>query len=84
MWVAELPWVEAVVGCDGKLTMVRCKVYGKIEGHEKILVPKFDSLQKHASRCKCKVAWLGCVMRQYFMSIESQHAKNECLLASRG
>jgi hypothetical protein len=29
--------------------MVRCKVYGKIEGHEKILVPKFDSLQKHAS-----------------------------------
>jgi hypothetical protein len=55
MWVAKLPWVEAVVGCDGKLTMVRCKVYGEIERHEKILVLKFDSLQKHVSRCKCKL-----------------------------
>ncbi len=73
-----------MVGCDGKLTTVRCKVYGKIEGHEKILVPKFDSLQKHASWHKYKVAWLGCVMGQYFMSTESQHAKNECLWVSRG
>jgi hypothetical protein len=81
MWVAKLPWVE---GCDGKLIMVCCKVYGEIEGHEKILVPKFDSLQKHVGRCKCKVAWLGCAMGQYFMSTESQHAKNECLWASRG
>jgi hypothetical protein len=60
-----------MIGCDGKLTVVRYKVYGEIEGHEKILVPKFDSLQKYASRHKCKVAWLGCAMGQYLMPIES-------------
>jgi hypothetical protein len=79
VWATKLPWVEEVIGCDGKLIVVHCKVYGEIEGHENIEVPKFDSLQKYASRHKCKVAWLGCVML-----IESQYAKNEHLWANKG
>jgi hypothetical protein len=44
---------------------------------EKILLLKFDSLSQHASRQKCKVACLGFVVGQYFMSTNNQHAKNE-------
>ncbi len=44
MWATKLPWAEVMVGCDGKLIMVHCKVCSKIEGREKLLVPKFDNL----------------------------------------
>jgi hypothetical protein len=40
-----------MLGCDGKLNMVRCKVYNEVDGREKIFVPKFDNcLQKYAIR----------------------------------
>ncbi len=61
-----------MVGCDGNLTMVCCKVCSEIERQEKLLGPKFDSLQKHASRQKCKVTSPECVVGQYFMSTVNQ------------
>ncbi len=33
---------------------------------------------------KCKVAHIGCVVGQYFMSIESQHAKNKHNFSKKG
>ncbi len=84
MWAKKLPRVEAMVGYDGKLTMIHCKVCNKIERWEKFLMPKFDNLQKHVSKHTFKVAWPECVVGQYFMSIENQHVKNECLWASKG
>lgn len=68
MWATKLSWTEVVVGCDGKLMMVQCKVCSEIEGREKLLVPKFDSLQKRVEKQKCKIVCLGCVVGQYFMS----------------
>jgi hypothetical protein len=48
-----------MVGYDGKLNMVHCKVYNEVDGREKICVSKFDScLQKYAIRQKCKIACL--------------------------
>jgi hypothetical protein len=84
MWVMKLPWAKIVIGCDEKLIMVHCKMCNDIKGREKLLVPKFDNLQKQVCRRKCKFPHLGCVMGQYFMSIESQHVKNEHLWASKG
>jgi hypothetical protein len=48
------------------------------------LVPKFDSLQKHVGKCKCKVAKPNCNVGQYYMFVESQHAKNEQLFYRKG
>jgi hypothetical protein len=31
-WATKLPWVESIVGVDGKVTQVKCKVYIIIEG----------------------------------------------------
>ncbi len=36
-----------MVDLDGKLHQMICKVYIKIEGKEKLLAPKLDSLWKH-------------------------------------
>jgi hypothetical protein len=44
MWVTKLAWVEVVVRCDGKLTMVHCKVCNEIKGREIFLVHKFNDL----------------------------------------
>jgi hypothetical protein len=43
-----------------------------------------QSLYKHLGRWKCKFACFGCAMGQYYMSIESQHVKNEHLFAIKG
>ncbi len=73
-----------MLGADGKVNMVKCHVCSQIKDKEKLLVPKFDNFQKHVGRCKCKVAKPNCNVGQYYMSIESQHAKNEQFFCSRG
>jgi len=48
------------------MQMVRCKVCSTIEGREKLLVPKLDSLVKHFWVKKCTVAKLGFVLGQFY------------------
>jgi hypothetical protein len=45
-----MPWAEAVIRAIGQVTQVCCKIYSKVEQREKPLVPKIDSLYKHAWR----------------------------------
>jgi hypothetical protein len=84
MWAPKLLWAEAIIGCDGKLMMVQWKVCNEIRGQEKLLVPKFNNLQKHARRQKCKVPCLKCAKGKYFMLIDNKHAKNKWLWVSKG
>jgi len=44
-----------MVGCDGKLNMMHFKICTELDGREELLVLKFDSFQKHASRRKCRL-----------------------------
>ncbi len=37
-WATKLPYVKFVVGVDGKVHHVKCKVCSKIEGCNKLLV----------------------------------------------
>jgi len=46
------------------MQMVKSKVYSIVEGREKLLVPKLDSLVKHYGLNKCIVAKLGFVVGQ--------------------
>ncbi len=71
IWTAKLPWAIGIMGCDGKHSMVCCKICNEIDEREKLMVPKFDGLQKHVGWPKCKVTCLGCAMGQYFMSVDS-------------
>jgi hypothetical protein len=47
-----------VVGWNGKLNMVCCKICNEIDGREKLLALKFDNLEKHTRRQICKIACL--------------------------
>jgi len=38
IWVAKLPWAEAIMGFNGKLSMVKCKVCSSVEKIDKLLV----------------------------------------------
>jgi hypothetical protein len=49
-WQAHLPWAEGVLSEDGKLHMVRCRTCTTVDGQEKLLAPKLDTLLKHEGR----------------------------------
>jgi len=69
------------MGFNGKLSMVKCKVFSSIEKINKLFVLKFDGLQKHDAWQKPIVAKLGVKVGKYFMSLNNQHAKkNDNLL----
>jgi hypothetical protein len=61
-WAVKLQWAKAVMGADGRIIQVRCKICSDIEGREKLLVPKIDSLYKHAGRKKALVDMGRCAV----------------------
>ncbi len=75
---------ELVVGLDGKVKMVQCKVCSTIEQREKILVPKLDGLIKHSGRRMCKVVHLSKVFGKSYINLDSQHVRNEKIYAITG
>lgn len=84
VWAAKLPWAESVLGPNGNIHQVRCKVCTKVKGREKLFVPKFDSFQKHVGWRKAKRASRGNEAGSLYFSSDSQHTKNERLFASLG
>ncbi len=52
--MAKLPWVEASMGSNGRLTQVCYKICIVIEKQKKLLVLKFNNLQKHIGHQKSK------------------------------
>jgi hypothetical protein len=64
-----------MVGFYGKMNMMRYQVCTQIDRRKKLMVSKFDNLQKHFRRWKCKVTRTNCIVGQSYMSMESQHAK---------
>ncbi len=47
-----MPWEKIVIDWDGLISSLRCKVYSKVEGRKKLLIPKLDYLLKHLGRRK--------------------------------
>jgi hypothetical protein len=83
-WAVKLPWTEAVMGTDGRITQVQCKIYSNIEGREKLLVPKIDSLYKPDGRRKVLVD-MGKVRRgEHYYLGTNQHVKNEHIFFAKG
>jgi len=73
--------VEHVCGGDGKMKTVRCKVCSKIEGIDKLLVPKLDSFIKNSSLEKCGVVRPGMVIDAYYVNLNNAHVKNKKIYA---
>ncbi len=72
IWIEKLPWTEVVMGLNGKLSMVKCKVWSFVQKKDKLFVLKFDGLHKHARWQKATITKPGVKMQEYFMSLNNQ------------
>jgi hypothetical protein len=78
IWATKLPWVEAMIHPNGKLSMVKCKVCNFVEKRKKLFIPKFDGLQNYVRQRKAIVAKPDVKVGEHFMSLNNPHVKNEC------
>jgi hypothetical protein len=63
-----MPWAKPIFNEVGLVTFMKCHVCFKIEN--KVLVAKWDSIKKHASKRKVSNG-------KWFMDPNCEHAKNE-------
>lgn len=84
-WPAKLPWAEMVVKGDGQICQVKCLICSAIQRRIKLLLPKWDTLTKHAGRRRADRDIPGVAKSgEYYYSRNCAHAKNAILYASRG
>jgi hypothetical protein len=57
--------------------MARCMVCSKIEGKNKLLIPKLDFFIKHSSLRRCSFARCGVTIFAYYVNPNNAHMKNE-------
>jgi hypothetical protein len=75
-WVMKFPWVKSILGSNGKVVQIRCKVCSLIDGKNNLMVAKLDSLWKHASGCEALVVMPGVkVGEHYFLKSNAHVAK---------
>ena len=79
VWAARHPWAESVLGADGQVRQVRCKVCSDVEGREKLLKPKIDGLWKHAGRRRATTSFGKIKAGEYYFLSKNAHIKNERL-----
>jgi hypothetical protein len=68
IWATKLPCVETVMGANGKLSIMKCKVCSFVEKINKLFVSKFDGLHKHVGWWKTNVAKPNVKVWKYLMN----------------
>ncbi len=82
-WLVRFTCSKHVCAKNGRMKIVRCKIYSIIERRDKLLVPKLDYLVKHLDSKQCIVAKNG-IVGEHFTCPTIQHMKNERLYGSIG
>jgi hypothetical protein len=83
-WAAKCPWAEPVIGVDGRITQVCCRICTDVEGREKLLVPKIDSLMKYGGKRRATADMGKIKCGKYFYLRNNQHVKNERVYFAKG
>jgi hypothetical protein len=82
LWIAKLLWAKMCLGSNGCLHIVKCKIYSQVEGKDKLLAPKWDSLCKHVYHMKAHRD-MGFVKKgDWYYNKGCKHGKNLVQLAS--
>jgi hypothetical protein len=84
-WSAKLPWAEGVLLEDGRLHMVRCRACTAVDGREKLLAPKWDTLCKHEGRqwAQADNALQGVKKGDVYFLKSCHHALNMAVFAAK-
>jgi hypothetical protein len=72
--VTKLPWVKFIVGANGRVHKVKCKVCRKIKGHNKLLVLKLNFLWKHVGQRKTTTTIFNVVAMGEYYFFENKSA----------
>lgn len=72
---------KPIIGEDGQMHRVRCKICTKVGCKEKLLVPKLDGLHKHVGRRKCKLHKPRYKVGEFYISVDNQDAKERRYMA---
>jgi hypothetical protein len=72
VWALKMPWVEPIFNEAWLITYVKCCVCSRIEKKYKVLVAKWNSIEKHAGKRKT-------LDGKWFMDPKCEHAKNEII-----
>ncbi len=80
-WATRFSWSKVVCGKDGKMMMFKCKICTNIEGREKLLVPKLNSVTKHFGLKKCIKARPRIIIGKLYIFLTNVHVKNKKLYA---
>jgi hypothetical protein len=84
IWAVKLHWAESIMGSNGKVVQVQCKVYFFIDGKDKLLVAKLGSLWKHAGRRKVLVVMSKVKVGEHYVLKSNAHVANEKLYFTKG
>jgi hypothetical protein len=79
-----LPWVKFVMGSNGKVVQVWCKVCFLIDGKNKLLVAKLDSLWNHVGCCKVLTTMSGINVGEHYFLKSNAHVVNEKFYFAKG
>jgi hypothetical protein len=84
-WQARLPWAEGVLSEDGKLHMVKCRTYTTVDGREKLLAPKLDTLLKYEGRRRAaeNMSAKGLKKGEVYVLKSCRHQHNSAIFAAR-
>ncbi len=74
VWALKMPWAKPIFNEARLVTSTKCHVCSKIEKKDKVLMVKWDSIEKHASKTKA-------LDGKWFMDPKRGHAKNEIVYA---
>ncbi len=83
-WVVKLPWAKSIMGSNGKVVQVQCKVCSFIDGKDKLLVAKLDSLWKHAGHHKTLVAMPRVKVGEHYFLKSNAHVVIEKFYFAKG
>jgi hypothetical protein len=79
-----LPWAELQMGVDGYVHLVKCKVCLEVEHKDKLLAPKWDSLDKHVALKKVERNMKGVKKGEWYTSNNYKHNKNVVIYDCKG
>jgi hypothetical protein len=83
-WATKLPWIEMNIVSDRLIHIVKCNIFLVINGCDKILASKSDTLTKHNGRHKTNkvLKTFGAKKSSWFITKHYKHIKNKKWYAS--
>jgi hypothetical protein len=75
-----MPWVEIIFNDVDILTVMKCIACTKMSKKKKLLVPKWDSLEKHVAKKKINYGQEIMDAKCTYAKYEIQYATMKCLL----